>query len=248
MQHCLEFLSATDGDEDLPMFRDKTTPVPSPSPVHRGSNTYGNRPEMTNPRCRSPNGYPICSLRNSSESPTTGRDHSWAIRPDHVRGLLLELRPLQTKLTTSNTNTTTVNSPEATDPPVVSPIKPAIRSPHDPAASLTEGHDHSWAIWFQSGKTDINFPATSQYSFADYVKGWIEDLIYEPINWWPLAPRRYPLPDNHVLVDWTCVCTDFHSDPDRQTQRHITPAFVLTAAGRYRTAAGDSAMWFHGSE
>lgn len=70
--------------------------------------------------------------------------------------------------------------------------------------------DHSWAIQFATGKTDIIFPIGSRWSVGDTAKGWVEDLAREPVNWWPLSHRRQPLPEHCVWVYWKCVSTASH--------------------------------------
>lgn len=65
--------------------------------------------------------------------------------------------------------------------------------------------DHSWPIRFASGKTDITFPIGCRWSLVNEAKAWIEDLVQEPINWWPLRPRIHPLPAGYVRVNWKCV-------------------------------------------
>lgn len=87
-------------------------------------------------------------------------------------------------------NTFTLNCPKITIPPLESPNEETVKLMHDSTASPTVSPDHSWAIWVQNGKSEINFPLESQRSFANDLKGGIKDLIHEPINWWPFAPRR----------------------------------------------------------
>lgn len=65
--------------------------------------------------------------------------------------------------------------------------------------------DHSWPIQFSRGKTNILFPFQCRPTAANTVKAWIEDVVREPINWWPLSPRRHPLPEGCVWVEWQCV-------------------------------------------
>lgn len=83
--------------------------------------------------------------------------------------------------------------------------------PREPIVSpvITTDQSHSWPIRFMRGKTDINFPFRSRWSLANEVKRLIEELVQEPINWWPLSPRRYPLPQDRVWVTWKCVSTIF---------------------------------------
>lgn len=65
--------------------------------------------------------------------------------------------------------------------------------------------DHSWPIRFSGGKTNITFPFQCRPTVANTAKAWIEGVVREPINWWPLSPRRHPLPEDSVWVEWQCV-------------------------------------------
>lgn len=76
----------------------------------------------------------------------------------------------------------------------------------------TTDRSHSWPMRFVRGKTDINFPFRSRWTLANEIKGLVEGLAQEPINWWPLSPRRYPLPKDGVWVTWKCVSPPFLAD------------------------------------
>lgn len=76
----------------------------------------------------------------------------------------------------------------------------------------TTDRSHSWPMRFVRGKTDINFPFRSRWTLANEIKGLVEELVQEPINWWPLSPRRYPLPNDGVWVTWKCVSPLFLAD------------------------------------
>lgn len=65
--------------------------------------------------------------------------------------------------------------------------------------------DHSWAIRFSRGKSNIVFPFQYRPTVANTAKAWIEHVVREPIAWWPLSPRREPLPEDSVRVEWQCV-------------------------------------------
>lgn len=65
--------------------------------------------------------------------------------------------------------------------------------------------DHSWPIRFAKGKSNIVFPFQYRLTAANTAKAWIEHVVREPINWWPLSPRRHPLPEDSVWVEWQCV-------------------------------------------
>lgn len=65
--------------------------------------------------------------------------------------------------------------------------------------------DHSWPIRFARGKTNIVFPFQCRPTAANTAKAWIEHVIREPINWWPLSPRRHPKPQDSVWVEWQWV-------------------------------------------
>lgn len=76
-------------------------------------------------------------------------------------------------------------------------------------AALASSND-PWPMQFSRGKTDINFEVEDCWSIANEAKGWIETLVHEPINWWPLCPRRLPLPKQSVRVNWECVSAVSH--------------------------------------
>lgn len=69
----------------------------------------------------------------------------------------------------------------------------------------TVDRNYSWPVKFANGKTDISFLIGSHWSLLNEAKGWVEGFVKEPVNWWPLAPRRYPLPEGCVWVNWKCV-------------------------------------------
>lgn len=99
----------------------------------------------------------------------------------------------------------------------------------DPTVSpvTTTDRTHSWPMRFVRGKTDINFPFRSRWTLANDIKGFIERLVQEPINWWPLSPRRYPLPKDRVWVTWKCVSALFLADILRLVRvdsRHNNPS------------------------
>lgn len=63
---------------------------------------------------------------------------------------------------------------------------------------LTEGsYIDIWAAIFADGKTDISFESClrNPWSLTNEAKRLIEYFVREPINWWPLSPRRNPLLD-----------------------------------------------------
>jgi hypothetical protein len=66
-----------------------------------------------------------------------------------------------------------------------------------------------WPALFANGKIDIQFDNGDVWSFSNEIKGWIEDFIGAPINWWPLSARRKPLLDGSSRVRWKCVSGTF---------------------------------------
>lgn len=69
--------------------------------------------------------------------------------------------------------------------------------------------DDRWRIEFSAGKTDITFSPYYRSTIVNDAKGWIEQFLHEPINWWPLSPRVTPPPEGFVLVHWTSVSLAF---------------------------------------
>lgn len=61
------------------------------------------------------------------------------------------------------------------------------------------------AARFSDGKTHISFEIARRWDLSNEIKGLVEDFIREPINWWPLSPRRYSVPQGYVYVRWRCV-------------------------------------------
>lgn len=84
------------------------------------------------------------------------------------------------------------------------PLTTAADEGHAPALS-TEDDINTWPGVFSDGKADIGFEYETPWALPNEVKGWIEDFIGIPINWWPLYPRRRSLPNDYVRVNWTCV-------------------------------------------
>lgn len=81
-------------------------------------------------------------------------------------------------------------------------VDPGIPTPAEEGKYL-------WATIFADGKTDISFENEHPWSLPNEAKGWIEDFIDTPINWWPISPRRRSLPEGFTRVNWRCVSGQF---------------------------------------
>ncbi|RPB13926.1 hypothetical protein P167DRAFT_87581 [Morchella conica CCBAS932] len=78
----------------------------------------------------------------------------------------------------------------------------------DPVASpvpMIDG-EYLWAARFSDGKTHISFEIARRWDFSNEIKGLVDDFIREPINWWPLSPRRHSVSQGYVYVRWKCRC------------------------------------------
>lgn len=59
--------------------------------------------------------------------------------------------------------------------------------------------------WSPVRLVDFSAAIPDGYGLSDYVKGWVEDILGETWNWWPLAQRRRRLNDGFSRVIWVSV-------------------------------------------
>lgn len=137
------------------------------------------------------------------------QDTLWSVEPESRSGS--EHKPVDVKDSPKGVAEDTAKPEKAEELKPPERIKPPMAGKDvDPdIPTPAEEGKYLWATIFADGKTDISFGNEHSWSLPNEAKGWIEDFIDAPINWWPISPRRRSLPEGFTRVNWRCVSGQF---------------------------------------